>query len=267
MLLLFSPSASVLSQSAVPASARLIPGEARDRRPWIGGSSRGLSAARPLEEDCGRLRSSRLACTALSSIKQVVRLSHNFIVQLSLTGGHGARKNQQVSSGKCDEQHVVDVWEEHVGRTHRLGRVPATEKAEETCSCQRTVNCTRSLTCQLANGVQRGATSKEARNQRQKHKAKSSRKVVSKSNDAYKKRITPSLQSTGFHSAVPVGFYCHYTHPLSPSVLTEPWAEGEAGQRWWRLRVHPLLLPVPTHAEYTEGWVQINGFNFHFQCW
>lgn len=89
-----------------------MPGEVTDRRIWTGGSSRGLSAARPcrlVDVDCSGPRSRGLACTALSSIKQVVRLSHNFIVHFSPTEGHGATQNQQVSSGKRDQEHTEDV--------------------------------------------------------------------------------------------------------------------------------------------------------------
>ncbi|KAF3851144.1 hypothetical protein F7725_012916 [Dissostichus mawsoni] len=91
-----------------------------------------------------------MACTALSSIKQVVsRLSHNFIVQLSLTGGHGARKNQQTFER--------NVWGALIGSA---GFLPL-----------------KRLKINLANGEQRGATSKETRNQRQKHKAKTSHRL------------------------------------------------------------------------------------------
>lgn len=125
-LLHVSPPASVPSQSSVSAWARPMPGEVTDRRIWTGGSSRGLSAARPLlsaDWGCCRLRSSEPACTALSSIKQVVRLSHNFIVHFSPAAGHGAGRNQQVSPGKRDKRHLEDgltVAEEKVWRAHQL---------------------------------------------------------------------------------------------------------------------------------------------------
>lgn len=88
-LLLAAPPASV--------SGRPMPGEAEAcTRPWTGGCSRGLaSAARPLLlAACRRLRSDEVACTALSRIKQVVRLSHNFIVHFSPTAGHGAMRRR-----------------------------------------------------------------------------------------------------------------------------------------------------------------------------
>ena len=125
-LLHVSPPASVPSQSSVSAWARPMPGEVTDRRIWTGGSSRGLSAARPLlsaDWGCCRLRSSEPACTAPSSIKQVVRLSHNFIVHFSPAAGHGAGRNQQVSPGKRDKRHLEDgltVAEEKVWRAHQL---------------------------------------------------------------------------------------------------------------------------------------------------
>lgn len=112
-LLHVSPPASVSSQSAVSAVARLMPWEETERRIWTGGSSRGLSAARtPLlvEVLCWRLRSSGLAYTALSSIKQVVTLSHNFIVHISRTEGHGAMQNQLVSSDKRNKEHIKGVY-------------------------------------------------------------------------------------------------------------------------------------------------------------
>lgn len=113
-LLHFFPPASVSSQPAASASASSMPGEVTDRRIGTGGSSRGLSpAARPLllvDADRCAFRSSGPACTALSSIKQVVRLSHNFIVHFSPTEGHGAMQkiteNQQVSSGNDGQRHV-----------------------------------------------------------------------------------------------------------------------------------------------------------------
>lgn len=88
-LLLAAPPASV--------SGGPVPGEAEAcTRPWTGGCSRGLaSAARPLLlAACRRLRSEEVACTALSRIKQVVRLSHNFIVHFSPTAGHGAMRRR-----------------------------------------------------------------------------------------------------------------------------------------------------------------------------
>lgn len=112
-LLHVSPPASVSSQSAVSSLARLMPWEVRDRRIWIGGSSRGLSAARTLllvVVVCWRLRNSGLAYTALSSIKQVVTLSHNFIVHISPTEGHGAMENQLVSSDKRNKEHTEGVY-------------------------------------------------------------------------------------------------------------------------------------------------------------
>lgn len=79
--------------SLSPRSARLIPER----------SSRGLSASLLLLiAGCCR---ETLARTALSRIKQVVRLSHNFIVHCSPTAEHGASRNQQVSPGKRGEQH------------------------------------------------------------------------------------------------------------------------------------------------------------------
>lgn len=73
------------------------------RRVCAGGSSSGLSASlRLLFAQCWRERPAR---TALSRIKQVVRLSHNFIVHLSPTEEHGASRNQQVSPGQRGDQH------------------------------------------------------------------------------------------------------------------------------------------------------------------
>lgn len=96
-----SPPASARPHSPVSASAGLMLGEVPDRRPWTGGVSSGLSAARPLLcAVCRRLRSKELACTALSRIKQVVRLSHNFIVHFGPTAGHGATQRQHAPPGK-----------------------------------------------------------------------------------------------------------------------------------------------------------------------
>lgn len=84
-----------------PQSVRLIP--ERTRRVCDCGSSGGLSASLLLLiAGCCR---ETLARTALSRIKQVVRLSHNFIVHFSPTAEHGASRNQQVSPGKRGEQH------------------------------------------------------------------------------------------------------------------------------------------------------------------
>lgn len=90
-----------LPVSSSPQSARLIP--ERTRPVSAGGSSSGLSASLLLlfADGCRETP----ARTALSRIKQVVRLSHNFIVHLSPTAEHGATRNQQVSPGKRGEQH------------------------------------------------------------------------------------------------------------------------------------------------------------------
>lgn len=75
----------------------------RARRICACGSSSGLSTSLLLLfTECCR---ESLARTALSRIKQVVRLSHNFIVYLRPTAEHGASRNQQVSPGKRGERH------------------------------------------------------------------------------------------------------------------------------------------------------------------
>lgn len=128
-LLHFLPPASVSSQSAASAWARSMPGEVRDSRIWTGGSSRGLSpAARPLllvDADRCAFRSSGPACTALSSIKQVVRLSHNFIVHFSPTEGHGAmEKNHRKSTGIIWQRRSTACW-------RRSAQVVFTESASD----------------------------------------------------------------------------------------------------------------------------------------
>lgn len=90
-----------LPASFSPQSTRLIP--ERNRRVWACGSSSWLSASLlVLISGCCR---ETLARTALSRIKQVVRLSHNFMVHLSPAAEHGASRNQQVSPGRRGEQH------------------------------------------------------------------------------------------------------------------------------------------------------------------
>lgn len=100
-LLRFPPPVIVSSRSV----------EVTDSRICTGGISRGPSAARSLpfvDVDGCRLRGRELACTALSRIKQVVRLSHNFIVHFSPTVGHGAMQNEQESHGKRYKQQHAD---------------------------------------------------------------------------------------------------------------------------------------------------------------
>lgn len=92
-----------------PQSVRLIP--ERTRRVCDCGSSGGLSASLLLL--IARCCRETLARTALSRIKQVVRLSHNFIVHFSPTAEHGASRNQQVSPGKRGEQHRGRATPDH----------------------------------------------------------------------------------------------------------------------------------------------------------
>lgn len=57
----------------------------------------------------------------LSNIKQVVKLSHNFIVHIRLTEGHGATSNQMVSSDYSHTPHSKIVGVENVERSHWRG--------------------------------------------------------------------------------------------------------------------------------------------------
>lgn len=99
-----------LSQEPLPFpppgsfSPRSWPILERARRICASGSSCGLSASLlRLFAECWQ--ATLAGNTALSRIKQVVRLSHNFIVHLRPTAEHGASRNQQVSPGKRGEQH------------------------------------------------------------------------------------------------------------------------------------------------------------------
>lgn len=133
--------------------------------------------------------------------------------------------------------------------------------------CLRTVNCTLSLTCQLANAMQRGATSKEAPNQRQTRSQDFPQKLFTS------RRIQPGLEDKNYSQFTALhpgfSFSAHGSYwtvqwrwLLLISTHHQSWLSREEKERsnrgdgewWWRLTVHPLLLPVSTHADYTEGW-------------
>lgn len=95
-------------------SERLLAVEPSDTLIWTGRKSRRRSVARALlDVDC-RFRSRGLACTALSRIKQVVRLSHNFIVHFSPTEEHDVMRKQQPFFGlkiaKLCQSFGENVW-------------------------------------------------------------------------------------------------------------------------------------------------------------
>lgn len=83
------------------------------------------------------------------------------------------------------------------------------------CYCLRTVNSTLSLTCQLANAMQRGATSKEAPNQRQTRKIQSQdfpQKLFTS------RLIPPGLEDKNYSqfTVLHPGFHPVRTVPIAP---------------------------------------------------